>query len=527
MGTYPAAGIRPRSGGLRRKVHRLRSALRPHVAGTPGSAEHRAFRRLAFVIPLANLSGAFDLFVFLWYVFPLPAVANSAEVRTVNTIAFALCLLLTFFICGLRSRRAVEPIARWLDSGRAADEATVRAVLRQPLKQASISGQAWLVSAFAFAALNAYFSPALGALVGFAILLGGVTTLGMLYLLSEKALVPITARALAGSAPREPALPGVDARVLIAFGVTTAGPLLAMAALGVAVLADVMVSSERLALTMVVLALVALMSGLLAMKLVARSLAGSLRAMRDAVARVERGDLTADVRIYDGSEVGVLQAGFNSMVAGLREREQLRDLFGRHVGEEVARAALERGAELGGEQRHAAVIFVDVIGSTSLAAERRPDEVLDLLNRFFGTVVEVVREHGGWVNKFEGDGALCVFGAPQDLDDAAGRALAAGRELDRRLRAELPELRAAMGVSAGTVVAGNVGAAERFEYTVIGDPVNEAARLTQLAKATPERIVASDATLTAAGDSERAHWRADGEALLRGRPSPTRLAVPA
>jgi adenylate cyclase len=112
------------------------------------------------------------------------------------------------------------------------------------------------------------------------------------------------------------------------------------------------------------------------------------------------------------------------------------------------------------------------------------------------------------------------------MDDPAGCALSAARELDARLRAELPELRAAIGVSAGTVVAGNVGSAERFEYTVIGDPVNEAARLTQLAKSTPERLLASAATLKRAAVAERGHWRPDGQATLRGRPSPTRLVIP-
>jgi adenylate cyclase len=214
------------------------------------------------------------------------------------------------------------------------------------------------------------------------------------------------------------------------------------------------------------------------------------------------------------------------MVAGLREREQLRDLFGRHVGEHVANSALERGVRLGGEQRAAAVLFVDLIGSTALAAERSPTEVMALLNRYFKIVVEVADCHRGWVNKFEGDGALCVFGAPYDTEDPAGCALSAARELNRRLRAEIPELQAAIGVSAGTVVAGNVGSAERFEYTVIGDPVNEAARLTQLAKATPDRVLASASTWRRAEPEETGHWKRDGSASLRGRPSPTELVIP-
>lgn len=525
--TAPVAG-QPRRERLRSLWQFLRRNLvGPTIGGAKGSAERKAMWREAYVIPLANLCGAIDLYLFLWYVFPMPERASLPDVREANTIAFVAVLLLTFLICSYRSKRMTQPIADWLDSGRPADADIVRRVLRQPLDQTLLSAQAWLACAIVFGALNAQFSAQLGALVAAAIVLGGVTTCGTLYLLTEKSLVPVAARALAGSTPRRPELPGVDARVLVTFGVTTAGPLLGVMALGIAVISGMTVPDDRLALTVLVLAMMALLSGGFALKLVARSLATSLRSMRAAVARVEQGDFDADVRIFDGSEIGVLQAGFNQMVAGLREREQLRDLFGRHVGEDVARAALERGTELGGEEREAAVMFVDLLGSTSLAAQRAPDDVVRLLNRFFGLVVDVVGRHGGWVNKFEGDGALCVFGAPHDLDDAAGCALAATRELDRRLRRQLPELTAAIGVSAGRVVAGNVGAARRFEYTVIGDPVNEAARLTQLAKSTPERIRASEATLARAGAAERERWKHDGEAVLRGRPAPTRLVVPA
>ena len=160
-----------------------------------------------------------------------------------------------------------------------------------------------------------------------------------------------------------------------------------------------------------------------------------MHSVRDALRRVEDGDLETQVPVFDGSDLGLLQAGFNRMDAGLREREELRDLFGRHVGEDVARAALERGIELGGEELEVAVLFVDLVGSTQLAAENPPQEVVARLNEFFGVVVEVVEDHGGWINKFEGDAALAVFGAPLQLDDAAGCALKAARALAERAAA--------------------------------------------------------------------------------------------
>jgi adenylate cyclase len=278
----------------------------------------------------------------------------------------------------------------------------------------------------------------------------------------------------------------------------------------------------------VLVAVVGVLTGLVTMVIAARALAEPLREMRTALGRVEAGDLTATVPVDDGGEMGVLQAGFNRMAQGLRDRERLRDLFGRQVGEEVARQALEReDVALGGETREAAVLFVDVIGSTALAATHDPEEVVARLNEFFAIVIDSVSLHGGWVNKFEGDAALCVFGAPTPHPDAAGSALASGRALRFRLDGELSGIEAAIGVSAGEVVAGNVGAAERFEYTVIGDPVNEAARLSELAKATEGKLLASEAALERAGPVERRRWKVGRTESLRGRTRPTRIAEPA
>ena len=526
MGTATAPLHGPRRGERLSLARFIRRAFTLNIGGAPGSVERRAFHRFALVIPIANFCGAIDVFLFLWFVAPLPAVDDIGQVRLVNTVAFVVTMLVTFTICGSLSNKCAEPIARWLDSGGDADDEMVRRVLRFPFNQTMLSVYAWAGSAVFFAILDSFYSVALGAQVGLAILFGGITTCGMLYLLAERAFHRITVRALSANAPREPALPGVDARVLLAFAVSAGAPLVALAGLGLVALCDGGVTADRLALTAVVLGGAALTFGLTSMKLVARSVAASLRAMREALAQVERGNLDAEVRIHDGSELGVVQAGFNKMVAGLRERERLRDLFGRHVGHHVANSALERGATLGGEQREAAILFVDLIGSTALAAEREPDEVLGLLNRYFGIVVDVAHEHRGWVNKFEGDGALCVFGAPHDVDDPAGCALSAARAMNERLRGELPELAAAIGVSAGRVVAGNVGSAERFEYTVIGDPVNEAARLTQLAKSINGRVLASACTLERVTSREQWRWRSDGQTQLRGRPEPTQLVIP-
>ncbi|HLJ08324.1 MAG TPA: adenylate/guanylate cyclase domain-containing protein, partial [Acidimicrobiia bacterium] len=314
-------------------------------------------------------------------------------------------------------------------------------------------------------------------------------------------------------------------RLLTAWLVGSAVPLVALAAVPLLHTRGGLVS---LSVSIVSLAAIGLVAGYFLTRATAGSVSEPLAGVRRALESVRHGDLSVEVPVDDPGELGRLQADLNRMVAGLRERRRLEDLFGRHVGEEVARQALAEPAVLGGRHRQVSVLFVDVIGSTALASTRPPDEVVTMFNRLFGCVVEAVTAERGWVNKFEGDAALCVFGAPADDPGHAAAALRAARRLRRLLdglAAELPVLDVAIGVSTGTAVAGNVGAVDRYEYTVIGDPVNEAARLCELAKDRAGRVLVSGTTLDAAGDEAR-HWQRRGEEVLRGRSRPTVIAVP-
>jgi len=207
------------------------------------------------------------------------------------------------------------------------------------------------------------------------------------------------------------------------------------------------------------------------------------------------------------------------------EQRRLRELFGRYVGEDVVNRALEHGGKMGGQERDVAVLFVDLVGSTALVAAQRPAEVVELLNQFFRIVVDVVNRHGGFVNKFEGDAALVVFGAPRSHPDGAGAALTAARELRDELVGAMRCTGFGIGVSAGLAFAGDIGARERLEYTVIGDPVNEAARLSELAKLQEGRVVASECAIRSARDAEG--WDIGELVELRGRTTPTRIARPA
>ena len=141
-------------------------------------------------------------------------------------------------------------------------------------------------------------------------------------------------------------------------------------------------------------------------------------------------------------------------------------------------------------------------------------------------VVDTVGRHGGFVNKFQGDAALAIFGAPIEHPDASGAALAAARELHDELLPVIGAAEFGIGVSAGRAIAGHIGAQARFEYTVIGDPVNEAARLTELAKLEEGHVLASAIAVSGALDAEALCWDVGEIVELRGRTAPTQLARP-
>ncbi|MVU75846.1 HAMP domain-containing protein [Nocardia sp. ET3-3] len=346
------------------------------------------------------------------------------------------------------------------------------------------------------------------------------------YLIAEFALRPITARVLEAAPSRPRRGLGVFGRTVVVWVLGTGMPVALLMVVAVMTLAGWHASGQRLAVVVLALGGATLVFGLLLMMLTLSAAVAPIRAVRTAMRRVEDGDLRVAVTVYDGTELGELQSGFNHMLTGLREREKMRDLFGRHVGHDVAAVALTRDPELGGTECEAAALFIDIIGSTTMTATRPASEVVAILNDFFSIVVDEVERCGGLINKFEGDAALAVFGTPAPHSDAAGAALVAARNIRRRLVYSDTEFDAGIGVAAGRVVAGNVGSDRRYEFTVIGDAVNEAARLCELAKNDDVRVLTSAATIAAAATREQIHWRLGESVTLRGRTRPTRLGRP-
>ncbi|ADG97118.1 adenylate/guanylate cyclase with integral membrane sensor [Segniliparus rotundus DSM 44985] len=484
---------------------------------------------LTFSIIIANLGGIILVSVLIGAVLPGPGVFGH-EFFLIDFVALPLFYMFAIVIGAIvgtvEGLRALE----WANSGTEPTEDEAQRVFHMPWRLTRLQGGLWAVGAGLFALLFGLVDPALIGKVLLGTFLSAILVCTVAYLLTEFSLRPVAALALQSVQLRRRR--GVAGRSLVYWAMSTAVPILVLMILAVEALVMDSVSKERLAIVILSIGSVALVAGVYVTYLTIRAITVPIDGLRSAMKRISQGDFAARVVVYDGTEIGELQGGFNVMARGLQEREEIREIFGRHVGKDVARAALAQAPELGGEDRDIAVLFVDIMGSTTIAATRPPLEVVRLLNRFFAVIVAEVDKRGGFINKFEGDGALAVFGAPSMLEDPAGSALQAARSISRRLKKEVPELQAGIGVSYGVAVAGNIGSDQRFEYTVIGDPVNEASRLCELAKTKPNKVLASEAAVTAtntanSASGEAAKWQLGEEIVLRGRTNPTRLAQPA
>ena len=418
------------------------------------------------------------------------------------------------------------PILRWYVRKQQPDPDQRRAAMRLYGRQSAILAAVWVASGATYLLLNLDGLATLAVPTLMALVFGGSAAASLSLLLTQRSIRPIMRAATQGSEGLV-AAPGVLTRLVGMWLLVSGLPCLAIAGL---VLTRsngwIIQKTGSVEMPILVVTLVAILIGLPAMILTSRSISDPLREVVDAMAQVERGRISTFVGVYEKSEIGRLQSGFNRMVTGIGERDRLRDLFGRHVGADVARRAIEEGTSLSGDVREAAILFIDLLGSTTLAASRPPQEVARVLNDFFRIVVGAVDDHHGLINKFQGDAALAVFGAPLALDRSAAAALATARRLRNQLRG-LPQVDFGIGVSAGPVFAGNIGAENRYEYTVVGDAVNEAARLADFAKTLDQRIVCSAAAIERADAAERRHWVSNGETALRGRSESTHVFTPA
>lgn len=447
--------------------------------------------------------------------------------------AAAWSLLVVVPVVGLgiwASNRLVRPIVDWLRQdtrGRAAPDRIQRLVLAHPALEAAILMVLWGLAALGLATAEVLIGTEdpvrefLTTLVGTGV--AGIVVSTLSFLAVQRVLGPWYERFFAGDDPTRHAMPSTRVRRRLVL-VSVLGGAVPLLLVGAAV-------SDRLAnpgdvgqLEGIVWFLVGagVLAGLSLTVSVRHSITRPLEAIRRAADSVRAGDLSVRVPVEAPDELGELAVAFNAMVEGLRERRRLQDLYGRQVGDAVAGKVLEEGVTFQGERRVASVLFLDLAGFSRLGEELPPERVVELLNRVFSVVVEEVDARDGLVNKFMGDAVLAVFGAPLDDPGHARHAVEAACAVAAALERE--GVGFGIGVSTGPVVAAHVGTESRFEYTVVGDAVNEAARLQELTRAREVNVLVSGATAAAMGAGD-ALTRLDSVSL-RGRTRPTDLYVP-
>jgi len=233
--------------------------------------------------------------------------------------------------------------------------------------------------------------------------------------------------------------------------------------------------------------------GIIASFILGKRLTRPIRQLIEAGQAISAGDYRVRLNDQRRDELGLLMRSMNEMTEGLQRKEQVEQTFSRYVSPKVAKAVLGDMSQvsLGGQHVNASVLFADIVGFTRLSEQLHPKEVNSLLNEYFSIIAQAAHGYGGHIDKYIGDCAMLVFGVPEDDPQHNFHAAACAvtiqkliSELNKqRKRQGLTQVEFRIGINSGMMLAGNMGAAERMDYTVVGDAVNIAARLASAADA--------------------------------------------
>jgi len=436
---------------------------------------------------------AVTLPVYLVLTFLIAAFEKSGHYVDVTAVTAGAALL---FECMMASPRSRMRLAEQWAAGQEIDRATALEGTYSYARRLS-SQMAWSTGVWA-AVLSVVVGAIAGAtglrLVQYGIL-GAVYGTGVnliaFHNMVEAALRPVRV-ALAGDTGIGDSLP----RSRPTFAMRSNVSVVAVAftfALGGAMLAAVFNRASEIPVLAVVIG-GALALGFAVPISVALGFSPSLQPIRDLTAgtqRVATGDYSQRVPVVQDDDLGALAASFNRMQAGLAERQRLQAAFGTYVDPALAARLLEQGDDVfTGERRQVTMMFVDIRDFTPFAEANTAEDTVARLNALFEIVVPAIVDAGGHVNKFLGDGALAVFGAPNDLAEHADAAVNAAVLIHRMVAERFDgALRIGIGINTGVVIAGTIGGGGKLEFTLIGDTVNVAARVEQLTKTTGDAIL--------------------------------------
>jgi len=228
-------------------------------------------------------------------------------------------------------------------------------------------------------------------------------------------------------------------------------------------------------------------------------------ALINAMDRVKEGDISTEITIHGKDEIAIMGRHFNFMIAGLKERDRIRDTSKRYVAHSIVDEVLKspEKLELGGEIRFMTVMFSDITRFTNLSEKMPPSDLVAFLNGYFEEMVGIVLDHRGTFDKFEGDLIMAFWGAPVKQEDHAVLACHASLAMQKRIcemqgewtARNLPPLRVRTGLNSGEMLVGNLGTETIMSYTVMGDAVNLGSRLESAGKQYGVPLIISDSTV--------------------------------
>jgi adenylate cyclase len=233
--------------------------------------------------------------------------------------------------------------------------------------------------------------------------------------------------------------------------------------------------------------------GVIGALLLSNFLTRPIHELVDGVRAIGRGEYDQVIKRRANDELGDLTEAFNQMSRSLEEKEQIKDAFRRYVSHQVAEEIFKDPAKyietLKGSRRTVTVLFADIRGFTPLSERLGAEEVVALLNEVLTKMTNFIFRYEGTIDKFLGDGLMAIFGAPIAHSDDINRSLNAAVDIQRaiiamnenRQQANKETIKVGIGIDTGDVVVGNIGAKVRLNYTVIGQSVNIASRLQEIA----------------------------------------------
>jgi class 3 adenylate cyclase len=478
---------------------------------TPSLADVQ--RKIWASAAILSLLGAFIVYLYFSVIDPLPQGSDSIQTITpVGLIIFLAVLVITFFAGAVWRQRSNRRIAHWysfLAKGEPAKDIPVevrREVLHFPLMTTVRTMTMWLLAGLFFGLYNGSF----GTFLGIAVIGGSLTTI-LTYLVVEtlwRPVIPVFFQDGGLDAVRAFRLPVLGRLVVVILLVGILPPVVLVnltwqRARSLTAAQNPQAILENLFVLEIYILAASILSGIALGVFVTRSVTRPLKTIQSAMTRVEQNDFDTSVAVTSNDELGYLSERFNHMVAGLRQGELLRRLFGLYVSPEVAQAAVETGAGLGGELVTSTILFSDLRDFTSISERMPPDSLIDLINRYMAVMVDSITRHGGIVTRFGGDSIMAVFGSPLNPSSRhAAQAVQAALDMRRALQAfnqeqaalREPILRMGIGIATGQVVAGNVGGKDRIEYTLMGDATNLASRLQDKTKELGSEILLSEET---------------------------------